>query len=118
MHPQSVQEVDEVQTANLRSLLDLQRSLVQSALQAEQTRLSLLQLHEDIKGSLLGVHQELQHRLIQQAEAMMRRMQSSIMHLVHNALSVPRTNTDNVTVLLYCVLFNVYIRWYVHTRPL
>ncbi len=81
VHPQSVQEVDEVQTATLRSLLDLKRSLDQSAQQAEQTRLSLLQLHQDVKGSLLGVHQELQHRLIQQAEVTMWRMQS-LPHLI------------------------------------
>ncbi len=85
MYPQSVQEVDELQRATLRTLLDLKSSLDTSMQQAEQSRQYFLQLHQDIKGSLLGVHQEVQHLFLWEAEKTIRRVQA-IPHL----LSLPR----------------------------
>ncbi len=106
--PQSVQEVDELQRATLRTLLDLKSALDESMRQAEESRRYFLQLHQDIKGSLLGVHQELQFELLREAEKTIRRVQS-IPHL----LSLRRppgwdSGTFQSSVWVHVMLFPIF----------
>ncbi len=121
MYPQSVQEVDELQRATLRTLLDLKSALDESMRQAEESRRYFLELHQDIKGSLLGVQQELQHELLREAEKTIRRVQA-IPHL----LSLRRPpGWDNCTfqssvwvhVMLFPIFFDVNVLDCHHVLP-